>query len=42
MKRAALDEPTAFRRLQKLSSDRNVKIAELARTIVEGDEAMQP
>jgi response regulator NasT len=39
MKRAELDEPTAFRRLQKISNDRNVKLVEVARSIVEANEA---
>jgi response regulator NasT len=39
MKRASLDEPSAFRRLQKTASDRNLKLAEAARMIVMADEA---
>jgi response regulator NasT len=42
MARAALDEPSAFRRLQKLASERNLKLAELARMLVTADEAFQP
>jgi two-component system, response regulator PdtaR len=42
MTRAGLDEPSAFRRLQKLSSDRNQKMVELARTIVDAEEVLQP
>jgi len=41
MKRAELDEPDAFRRLQKLSSDRNQKMVVIARTIVEAEAAFQ-
>ena len=41
MKRAELDEQDAFRRLQKLSSDKNQKMVEIARMIVTADEAMQ-
>lgn len=41
MKRAGLDEPDAFRRLQKLSSDKNEKMVNIARMIVTADEAMQ-
>lgn len=39
MNRAGLSEPDAFRRLQKLSSEKNRKMVEIARTIVEADEA---
>jgi response regulator NasT len=39
MKRAALDEPTAFRRLQKTASDRNLKLVEVARMIITAEEA---
>jgi response regulator NasT len=39
MKRASLDEPAAFRRLQKTASDRNLKLVEAARIIVTADEA---
>jgi response regulator NasT len=41
MKRAVLDEPTAFRRLQKTASDRNLKLVEVARMIVTAEEAFQ-
>jgi response regulator NasT len=41
MKRAALDEPSAFRRLQKTASDRNLKLVEVARMIVTAEEAFQ-
>jgi response regulator NasT len=40
MKRVGLDEQAAFRRLQKLSSDKNLKLAELSRMIVTADEAL--
>ena len=39
MKRASLDEPDAFRRLQKTASERNLKLVEAARAIVTADEA---
>jgi AmiR/NasT family two-component response regulator len=39
MKRASLDEPEAFRRLQKTASERNLKLVEAARAIVTADEA---
>ncbi len=42
MKKAGLDEQDAFRRLQKLASERNVKLVELARMILTADEALQP
>jgi two-component system, response regulator PdtaR len=41
MKRATLDEPGAFRRLQKTASDKNLKLVEAARMIVTADEAFQ-
>lgn len=41
MKRANLDEPDAFRRLQKLASDKNLKLVAIAQSIVTADEAMQ-
>ena len=40
MKRGGLDEPSAFRRLQKLASDKNLKLAELARIILTAEEAL--
>ena len=42
MKKAGLDEQDAFRRLQKLASDRNRKLVEIAHMIVTADEALQP
>jgi response regulator NasT len=39
MKRANLDEPAAFRRLQLLSSQRNVKMIDVARTLVDAEQA---
>jgi response regulator NasT len=42
MKRARLDEPEAFRRLQKLACDRNQKIVECARIVLAAEEAFQP
>ncbi len=41
MKRASLDEPAAFRRLQKTASERNFKLAEAARIIVTAEEAFR-
>jgi response regulator NasT len=41
MKKAGLDEQSAFRRLQKLASDKNLKLVELSRMIVTADEAFQ-
>ena len=42
MKRAGLIEADAFRRLQVLSSQKNQKMIEIARTIVEADAAFEP
>jgi two-component system, response regulator PdtaR len=39
MKRAGLDEPEAFRRLQKLARDKNQKLVEIAQIIVTAEEA---
>ena len=39
MKKAGLDEASAFRRLQKLASDKNLKLVEAARMLVTADEA---
>jgi two-component system, response regulator PdtaR len=41
MKRANLNEPEAFRRLQKLARDKNQKLVEIAQMIVTADEAFQ-
>ncbi len=41
MRRQRLDEPTAFRRLQKLASDRNLKLVEAARLILNAEETFQ-
>ena len=41
MKRAGLDESEAFRRLQKLASEKNVKLIEIASSIVTADEAFR-
>jgi response regulator NasT len=40
MKRASLDEAAAFRRLQKTASDKNLKLAEVARMILTAEEAV--
>ncbi len=42
MKRARVDEPEAFRRLQRLASDKNKKLVEIAQTILLAEEAFQP
>ena len=42
MRRAGLDEQTAFRRLQKLASDRNRKLVVAAQIILMAEEATQP
>jgi response regulator NasT len=39
MKKAGLDEHDAFRRLQKLASDKNKKLIEIAQVILTADEA---
>lgn len=40
MDRAELNESEAFRRLQRLASDKNRKMVDIARTIVEAEEAI--
>lgn len=40
MSRADLEEPEAFRRLQRLASEKNRKMVDIARTIVEAEEAV--
>jgi two-component system, response regulator PdtaR len=42
MKRAGLDEHEAFRRLQRMASERNRKLAEIAVMILTAEEAFQP
>lgn len=42
MKRAGLDENEAFRRLQRLASERNCKLVEVAAMILTAEEAFQP
>ena len=42
MKKVQLDEHDAFRRLQKLASDKNLKLVEIARMVLTADEAFQP
>src|SRR5262249_56114672 len=39
MKRAGLDEPETFRRLQKLARDKNQRLVEIAHIIVTADQA---
>lgn len=39
MKRSGLDEPSAFRRLQQLASEKNTKMIEIAQAIVTAEEA---
>jgi response regulator NasT len=41
MKKTGQNEPDSFRRLQKLASEKNLKLVELARMIVTADEAFQ-
>jgi response regulator NasT len=42
MKKAHLEEHDAFRRLQRLASDKNLKLVDLARMIITAEEAFQP
>jgi response regulator NasT len=42
MKKAQLDEADAFRRLQKLASDKNRKLVEIAQIILTAEEALLP
>jgi two-component system, response regulator PdtaR len=42
MQRAGLSEPAAFKRLQLLSSQKNKKMVEIARTILEAEQAFEP
>jgi two-component system, response regulator PdtaR len=42
MKKAGLDENDAFRRLQKLASEKNRKLIEIAQIILTAEEAMAP
>jgi response regulator NasT len=41
MKHAKLDEPDAFRRMQKLASEKNLKLVEIARMVITAEEAFQ-
>ena len=41
MKKAQLDEAEAFRRLQKLASDQNRKLVEIAKMLLTAEEAFQ-
>jgi response regulator NasT len=41
MKVTGLDEPASFRRLQKLASDKNLKLVDIARMVVTADEAFK-
>ncbi len=41
MKRAAMDESAAFRRLQKLANEKNLRLIEIATSIVTADAAFQ-
>jgi two-component system, response regulator PdtaR len=41
MKKAGLDEAAAFRRLQKLASDKNRKLIEIAQIILTAEEALE-
>jgi response regulator NasT len=42
MRKAGLDEPEAFRRLQQLSRNKNRKMSEIAQIILTAEEAYQP
>lgn len=42
MAKTGLSEPDAFRRLQKVASDKNRKLADIARMIVTAEEALTP
>jgi response regulator NasT len=42
MKKVHLDEQSAFRRLQKLASEKNLKLIEIARIILTAEEAFEP
>ena len=42
MKKAQLDEHDAFRRLQKLASDKNRKLIDIAHIILTAEEALEP
>jgi response regulator NasT len=42
MRRAGLDEPTAFARLQHIASEHNLKLVEAARSLLLADRAFQP
>src|SRR5205085_4609312 len=42
MKRGALDEPEAFRRLQKLASAKSRKLIDIAQMILVAEEAVEP
>jgi response regulator NasT len=42
MKRARIDEPEAFRRLQRLASDKNKKLVEIAQILLIAEEAFKP
>ena len=42
MKKAGLDENDAFRRLQRLASDKNRKLIEIAQIILTAEEALEP
>ena len=42
MKKTGLDEHDAFRRLQKLASDKNRKLVDIAQIILTAEEALEP
>ena len=42
MKKTGLDENDAFRRLQRLASDKNRKLIDIAQTILTAEEALEP
>ena len=42
MRRAALDEEAAFRRLQTLARDKNLKVVDVAEIILAAEESLEP
>jgi response regulator NasT len=42
MKMTSLDEPAAFRRLQRLASEKNLKLVQIAQSILTANEALSP
>jgi response regulator NasT len=42
METAGMEEPAAFRRLQKLASEKNRKLIDIAQMVLTAHEAMRP